>query len=261
MHTESHSIPHAPAGQMGFLTTNQQALRDGIRDGMPIGLGYFVVSFTLGIAAQHAGLTPFQGFLASFFNNASAGEYAGFTIIAADAPYMEIALITLVANARYLLMSAVVSQKFSPDTPFYHRIFVGFDVTDEIFGITVARPGKLNPFYNYGAMLMALPGWSVGTALGIMAGNALPLSAVSALSVALYGMFLAVIIPPARKERIIGVLVVLSFLLSFAASYLPYLTELSAGTRTILLTILIAGVAAYCFPIREDETQEGGNDA
>ena len=122
-----------------MLITNRQALSDGIRDGIPIGLGYFVVSFTLGITAKHAGLNPLQGFITSLLNNASAGEYAGFIVIAADAPYLEIAAITLVANARYLLMSAVMSQKFSPDTPFYHRIFVGFDVTDEIFGITVAR--------------------------------------------------------------------------------------------------------------------------
>ena len=231
-------------------------IRDGIRDGMPIALGYFVVSFTLGIAARNAGLSPFQGLITSFFNLASAGEYAGFTVIAADAPYLEIALITLVANARYLLMTTVVSQKFSSDTPFYHRISVGFGITDEIFGITVARPGNLNPFYNYGAMLVAIPGWSVGTALGIIAGNVLPPSAVSALSVALYGMFLAVIIPPARKDHIIGVLVILSFLLSFAATYLPGLMELSAGTRTILLTLLIAGIAAVFFPIREEESND-----
>ena len=234
-----------------MLITNRQALMDGIRDGIPIGLGYFVVSFTLGITAKHAGLNPFQGFLASLLNNASAGEYAGFTVIAADAPYLEIAVITLVANARYLLMSTVMSQKFSPTTPFYHRIFVGFDVTDEIFGITVARAGKLNPFYNYGAFIPALPGWSIGTALGIIAGNVLPLSAVSALSVALYGMFLAIIIPPSRKDKIICSVVLISFAASFFAE--TFFGEISAGTRTIFLTILIAGAAAILKPIKEDK--------
>ena len=224
---------------------------NGIRDGIPIGLGYFVVSFTLGITAKHAGLNPFQGFLASLLNNASAGEYAGFTVIAADAPYLEIAVITLVANARYLLMSTVMSQKFSSDTPFYHRIFVGFDVTDEIFGITVARAGKLNPFYNYGAFIPALPGWSIGTALGIIAGNVLPLSAVSALSVALYGMFLAIIIPPSRKDKIICSVVLISFVASFFAE--TFFSEISAGTRTIILTILIAGAAAILKPVKEDK--------
>ncbi len=252
------SIQSCPAaGRDGFLSDNRQVFREGVRDGMPIALGYFVVSFTLGIAARNAGLDPFQGFLTSFLNNASAGEYAGFTVIAADAPYLEIALITLIANARYLLMSAVVSQKFSPDTPFYHRILVGFDVTDEIFGITVARPGRLNPYYNYGAMSVALPGWSVGTALGIAAGNVLPPSAVSALGVALYGMFLAVIIPPARKDYLIGVLVFLSFIMSYAAAHLPGLMQLSGGTRTIILTLLIAGIAAAFFPVGKEG---GGSD-
>ena len=225
-----------------MLVTNKQAI-------LEIGLGYFVVSFTLGITAKHAGLDPLQGFLASLFNNASAGEYAGFTVIAADAPYLEIAIITLVANARYLLMSAVMSQKFSADTPFYHRIFVGFDVTDEIFGITIAREGKLNPYYNYGAFIPALPGWSIGTALGIVAGNVLPLSAVSALSVALYGMFLAIIIPPARKDKVIGVVVVISFVSSFFAD--TFFGDISAGTRTIILTILIAGAAAILKPVHD----------
>ncbi|MBQ9477986.1 MAG: AzlC family ABC transporter permease [Selenomonadaceae bacterium] len=232
-----------------MLRTNRQALSDGLRDGLPIGLGYFVVSFTLGIAARHAGLTPFEGFITSFLNNASAGEYAAFTVIMADASYVEMALITLVANARYLLMSAVVSQKFDPSTPFYHRILVGFDVTDEIFGITVARPGKLNPFYNYGAMLVALPGWSVGTALGVIAGNILPPSVVSALSVALYGMFLAVIMPPARNDRVILTAIAVSFAMSFLSDQL--FGDISAGTRTIVLTVLIAGIAAALRPIKD----------
>ena len=225
---------------------------DGFRDGTPIGLGYFVVAFSLGIIAKYVGLSPLQGFVISLLNNASAGEYAAFTVIGSDAPYLEIALLTLVANARYVLMSAVLSQKFSPDTPFYHRIFVGFDVTDEIFGIAIARGGRwLNPFYNYGAMLTALPGWSLGTACGIVAWNFFSPSAVSALSVALYGMFLAVIIPPARKDKIIGAAVVASFALSWlAAEFFP---EVSAGNRTIALTILIAGAAAILFPVKEDD--------
>mgnify|MGYP002853759261 CR=1 FL=1 len=235
-----------------MLKENRQALAEGFRDGIPIGLGYFVVSFTLGILARYVGLTPFQGFLASLLNNASAGEYVGFTLIAAHAPYLEIAIMTFIANARYLLMSTVVSQKFSPNTPFYHRILVGFDITDEIFGITIARKGWLNPFYNYGAMLTALPGWSIGTALGIIAGNILPPSAVSALSVALYGMFIAIIIPPARKDKIVAVCVVVSFAASFLAE--TFLSGIiSAGTRTIFLTILIAGAAAILFPVKDKQ--------
>ena len=223
---------------------------EGFRDGTPIGLGYFVVGFSLGIVAKSVGLSPLQGFVISFFNNASAGEYAAFTVIGSDAPYFEMALLTLIANARYVLMSTVLSQKFSPDTPFYHRIFVGFDVTDEIFGISIARGGRwLNPFYNYGAMLTALPGWSLGTAFGIFAWYFFSESAVSALSVALYGMFLAIIIPPAKKDKIIGGAVVCSFIFSFLAE--KFFPNVSAGNRTIILTVLIAGAAAIFYPIKE----------
>ena len=119
---------------------------DGMRDGFPIALGYFAVSFSLGIAARHAGFTPLQGFLASLLNNASAGEYAAFTLVAAQATYLEVAIITLIANARYLLMSCALAQKFSPGTPFFHRLIIAYDVTDELFGITIARPGILNPY-------------------------------------------------------------------------------------------------------------------
>ena len=233
---------------------------DGIRDGFPIALGYFAVSFSLGIAARNAGLTPMQGFWASLLNNASAGEYAAFTLIAAKATYLEVAIITLIANARYLLMSCALAQRFSPETPFFHRLLIGYDVTDELFGITIARPGYLTPCYTYGAILLAAPAWAIGTALGIVAGNALPLRVVSALSVALYGMFLAIIIPPARKDRVVAALVLLSFVLSFACSYLPGVAALSDGTRTILLTVLISCGAAVLFPVTPEAPETAGTE-
>lgn len=242
---------------MGSSTKfSRRVLYEGMRDGFPIALGYFAVSFSLGIAARNAGLTPMQGFWASLLNNASAGEYAAFTLIAAKATYWEVAVITLIANARYLLMSCALAQRFAPETPFFHRLIVGYDVTDEIFGITIARPGYLNPYYTYGAILLAAPAWAIGTALGIMAGNVLPLRIVSALSVALYGMFLAIIIPPARKNRIVAGLVALSFALSFACEYLPGVASLSSGTRTILLTVLISGAAAVLFPVKQEADNE-----
>ena len=218
---------------------------DGMRDGVPIALGYFAVSFSLGIAARKAGFTPFQGFLVSLLNNASAGEYAAFALIMANATYFEVAVITLIANARYLLMSCALAQRFAPETPFWHRLLIGYDVTDELFGITIARPGSLNPYYTYGAILLAAPAWASGTALGIIA-----------LSVALYGMFLAIIIPPARKDRVVAVLVIISFALSFLCSYLPGISALSEGTRTILLTVAISGAAAVLFPVRQEENED-----
>lgn len=225
----------------------------GVHDGVPIALGYFVVAFTLGILAKTAGLTPWQGFLTSFVNLASAGEYAGFTVIAAQAPYLEIAVLTLVANARYFLMSAALTQRFAPDTSLLHRLAVSFGVSDEIFGITVARGGMVNPYYNYGAMAISVPAWAIGTSAGILAGGILPAAALSALSVALYGMFVWVILPPAKKSRPIAGMVSVSFALSLAATYAPITCELSGGTRTIILTLLIAGVGAWLFPITEQK--------
>lgn len=234
-------------------------LKKGIRDGIPIGLGYIAVSFSLGVAAKKIGLTAFQGFLASFLNNASAGEYAGFTVIAANGTYFEMALMTLIANARYLLMSCALSQRFSPDTPLYHRLLIGYDITDEIFGVTISHPGYVQPFYTYGVILVALPSWAGGTALGVIAGSVLPTRVVSALSVALFGMFLAVIVPPARHNRTVAALVLISFAASFFTQKLPLTAGLSAGTRTIILTVLIAGLAAAFCPVNPKE--EDSHDA
>ena len=223
----------------------------GVRDGVPIGLGYLAVAFSLGIAARNAGLNAFQGFLISLLNNASAGEYAAFTVIAADSGFLEMALITLITNARYLLMSCSLSQKFSPDTPLYHRLLVGYDVTDELFGIAIARP----------AFVPAIPGWAIGTALGVTAGSILPARLVSALSVALFGMFLAIIIPPSKKNPVVLGCVAVSFAASWLCTVLPYVKTLSEGTRTILPTILIASAAALLFPVKDaPEQKEGSQD-
>lgn len=233
----------------------KKAFLEGMRDGLPVGLGYFAVAFSLGIVAKHAGLSAFQGFVASFLNVASAGEYALFSAIGQGATCIEIALITFVVNARYLLMSCSLSQRFSPETKFFHRFLVGFGVTDEIFGITISRDGYINPFYNYGAILVAVPLWSIGTSLGIIAGNLLPLRIVSALSVALYGMFLAIIIPPARKNLVILVAVAVSFAASYLCGIIPGIKNLSGGNRTIILTLLISSLAAVIKPVYEEENQ------
>ena len=230
--------------------------RQGMRDGVPIMLGYLAVSFSLGIPAAKAGLSPFQGFLASFLCNASAGEYAGFTMIAANAAYWEMALATLIANARYFLMSCAESQRLAPDLRLRHRLLIGFDITDEIFGISIAREGDIPPWYVYGAMAVAIPGWSVGTAIGIFAGNVLPVRAVSALSVALFGMFFAIIIPPARRDKLIAGIILVCFTLSYLCSVLPAVSGLSEGTRTIILTVVISAAAALLFPRREEAPEQ-----
>ena len=237
--------------------TNKSWFAKGMRDAIPIALGYLAVSFTLGIAAKNAGFTPFQAFLVSFTNNASAGEFAGFTLIAAGGGYLEVAILILITNARYLLMSCSLSQKFSSETGLLHRMLVGYDVTDEIFGISVSVTGTLNPFYNYGAMSVAIPGWAFGTLFGVIMGNVLPARLVSALSVGLYGMFLAIIIPPARKNKVIAALVIISMAASLAFSKIPALVSVSDGMRIIILTVVISLLAAILFPVREDAEVNG----
>ncbi|MDE7010561.1 MAG: AzlC family ABC transporter permease [Oscillospiraceae bacterium] len=224
-----------------------------MRDGIPIALGYFAVAFTLGIAARNAGFSAVQAMIESLTNNASAGEYAVFALASAGAGYWEVAVMTLVANARYLLMSCALSQKLAPDTPLRHRMLVAYDVTDEIFGISIAVPGRLNPWYTYGAVSVALPGWGIGTFLGVIAGSALPARLVSALSVGLYGMFIAIIVPPARKSRLIAALVLISFAASFIAGRWSLLAGVSSGVKTIILTVAISLAAALLFPVKDGE--------
>lgn len=239
------------------MVDSKKAFLNGMKDGIPIALGYFSVAFSLGIAAKNAGLSVFQGFLTSALNNASAGQYVGFTLMAASAPILELVLMTFIANARYLLMSCALSQKFSPKTSFIHRIILGFYLTDEYFSLSIKGDGFLNPYYTYGAIIVASPAWAFGTAAGIVAGNILPLRVVSALSVALYGMFLAIIIPPARKNKIIMGLIGVSFILSYIASRASFLAEISSGTKTIILTVLISVAAAILFPVKKEAEENG----
>lgn len=238
--------------------------KHGYRHGIPIMLGYFAVSFTLGIAAREAGITAFQAGLTSALINASAGEYIGFTLIAANAGYFEVLIMEAVANARYLLMSCSLSQKLPPDTPLRHRLLVGFYITDEIFSVSYAQPGMLNPWYTFGAAAAAAPGWAFGTVLGVLVGNILPLQFVSALGVGLYGMFIASFVPPARENKLTCGLVAVSFAASLLFSFVsvPWLTD---GVKIIILTVVISLLAAILFPIKENaastEEKEVEHDA
>ena len=234
---------------------NVLQFRRGLRHGVPIALGYFAVAFTLGIAARGAGLTAWQAALNSFLIHASAGEYAGITLIAACAGYFEIAVMEAVANARYLLMSCALSQKLRQGTPMWQRVLLGIGITDEVFGISVAAV-PLNPMYSFGAMAIAIPAWSLGSACGVMLGNVLPERVVSALGVGLYGMFIAIIIPPAKKDRVVAALILIAFAFSFMLDRLPIFDFLSSGMRTILLTVVISLGAALLFPVKEKEDSD-----
>lgn len=228
--------------------------KNGMRDGIPIALGYFAVSFSLGIQAKQIGVSALAATVMSFTNLTSAGEAAALTIIAANASYVEMAISQLVINIRYMLMSCALSQKLDPKASILHRFLVAFGVTDEIFGISIGMEGKLNPLYTYGAMALAIPGWTIGTCLGVIMGNILPVKIVNALSLALYGMFVAIFIPPAKEDKHVRIAVIAAMICSLACTLLPYVKEISAGTRIIVLTVVIALAAAILFPI-EDEPE------
>ncbi len=233
------------------MSTKGHLFARGMRDGIPVGLGYLAVGFSLGITAKAAGLDALQGFFASLFTIASAGEYAGFRVIAAQGAYLEMALVILVANCRYLLMSCALSQRVRPGTGSLDRLGMGMFITDELFALNIAGEGPAEPLYAYGAALTSVLPWAAGTALGIVSGSLLPAAIVNALSVALYGMFLAIIIPPARKNRVILGTVLISFLISFLWSRIPFFASVGEGFRIILLTAVIAGAAAVLFPVKE----------
>ena len=236
---------------------NRKKFLEGLRDGLPIALGYLAVSFGIGISCHAAGITALQGFLMSLFNNASAGEYGGITVITENAGVWMMVLMTLIINARYMLMSCALSQKLSPDTPLGVRMLIGFDVTDEVFGIAIAQEGLLNVWYFIGAMCAALPGWSLGTLFGALAGSVLPVWAMNGFSVMLYGMFLAIIMPEGKKNRVVLGCIGVSFVLSaLAAKLLPML---SGGMRILLLTIFISAAAAILFP--REASEEAGAKA
>lgn len=223
----------------------------GMKNGIPISLGYFAVAIALGIQAVEAGMTPFQAMLTSFLINASAGEFIGFTLIAQQASYIEVIVMEAIANARYLLMSCALSQKLAPETPTWKRLLLGYNVTDEIFGISVAVPGKLDPFYSYGADLVAIPGWALGTLTGGILGSVLSANIVSALSVALYGMFVAIFIPSAKHNKVILALIIISFTASYIFSAVSVFAIIPEGIKIIILTVVISLGAAILFPVKE----------
>lgn len=234
----------------------------GLRDGVPIGLGYLAVGFTVGITARNIGMTPVQAGVMSLAMHASAGQFAAMTVMSTSAGYLEMVLTTLIVNLRYLLMSCALSQKIDSRTRMGHRLVMSYYITDEIFGAASGVEGRLNPFYQYGMATVAGPGWTVGTFLGAALGAVLPQQMANAMNVALYGMFLAVIIPPARKEKVIAAVVAVSMAASYLFSVLPVLRGISSGFRIMILTILIAGAAAWlkpADPLPQGEKTEPGD--
>ena len=237
------------------MTNRRAFFKNGMKNGVPIGLGYLAVSFSFGILAVKNGLTEGQSILMSALNLTSAGQFASLSIIAAGGGYLELAISQLVINLRYALMSFSLSQKFDEKAHWLHRCAAAFGNTDEIFALASAVKGAVSPWYMYGMMAVAIPGWVCGTALGAVAGNVLPLRVLSALGVALYAMFCAIVVPPAKENETLLYLVLISLALSLLFAVLPGLGSLSEGTRVILLTVGISACAALLRPVKEEQDE------
>lgn len=230
----------------------QNSFKKGILDGLPIALGYLSVSFAFGINATKDGLHFWASTLMSLTNLTSAGQFAGLAIITAGTAFVEMALTQLVINSRYFLMSVSLSQKLHSSVTPLQKLGIAFGITDEIFAVSMTQKGSIGAKYFYGLMLTPIIGWTSGTFLGAVAGEIFPASIISALSIAIYGMFLAIIIPPARKSRAVLFVVTIAALLSCLLTYIPLLSTIPSGFAIMICAIVAASVGALLFP-KEDE--------
>lgn len=228
-------------------------IKAGLRDGIPIGLGYFSVSFTFGMLAVKSGISPFHAVLISLLNLTSAGQFAGLTVIVSGASLLEMALTQLVINIRYALMSVSLSQKLDASVKVRQRLLIAYGNTDEIFAVASAKPGTVGKWYMYGLMLIPVAGWVGGTLTGAVASTLLPAAIISALGVALYGMFIAIVVPVARESREVLLVVAAALMLSTVFYYLPALKEISSGFSIIICTVAAAALGAWLFPVKEEE--------
>ncbi|MGN0537010.1 MAG: AzlC family ABC transporter permease [Acutalibacteraceae bacterium] len=226
----------------------------GLKDGIPIALGYVSVSFTFGLQAVSKGLTWWEAVIISFTNLTSAGQFAGLDImIRGGGFWIEMVCTQFIINLRYALMSLSLSQKTDKSVKGIHRWLTGFGITDEIFAVSMGNEKDISNKYLYGIILLPLLGWTGGTFLGAAAGNILPAVVRDSLCIAIYGMFLAIIIPPAKKNSAILKVVTISVLLSCAFKWVPVLNNVSSGFAIIICTIVAASVGAFFFPVKEEE--------
>ncbi len=227
----------------------------GLRDGLPIALGYVSVSFAFGMMAVQGGLSIWQAVLISLTNVTSAGQFAGLNLMLAGAPLLEMGLTQLVINIRYALMSLSLSQKLDGTMTLPHRMLFAFCNTDEVFAVASGQPQRVGRRYLYGLTALPYLGWALGTLLGAAAGTLLPEGIRTALGVAIYGMFLAIIIPPARKLASVRAVVACAVGLSSAMRYLPLLREVSSGFAIILCAVAASALGAWFFPVKEVEEE------
>lgn len=224
----------------------------GIKDGIPIALGYFSVSIAFGLMTVEAGCTWFEAMLISVTNLTSAGQFAGVTVLAHMGTYVEMGLTQLVINSRYALMGIALSQKVNSRFKGIWRIILGFAITDEIFAVAIGQEGEISRKYFAGLAIIPIIGWTSGTVVGAVLGNIMPEIITSALGVALYGMFIAVVVPKARENFHVLATVIIAIIISTALHYIPIFSGISAGFAIIICAVLASIVGAILFPVKED---------
>lgn len=232
------------------------SFRKGIIDGLPICFGYFSVAFAFGIFAVGSGLSIAEAVLISMTNVTSAGQLAAVPIMTAGGTLLELAVSQLVINLRYALMSVSLSQKLDKNVRTADRLIISFVNTDEVFAVASAKYGTVGRKYLYGLILTPYVGWSIGTLIGAAAGNILPAGVISALGIAIYGMFVAIVVPPMKKSASVGGCVILSVLLSCAFRYLPVLSGVPSGFVIIICAVIASAVFAKAAPAEIKENDD-----
>lgn len=244
---------------MGKNTTDERAVgyKTGLRDGLPIALGYLSVSFTFGISAVGMGIDPVTAILISMTNLTSAGQLAGAGIIAEGGGLAEMAIAQLVINIRYALMSLSLSQKLNEKYNLPHRLISAFGITDEIFAVASGKSGEIAPRYMYGLITLPYIFWAAGTAMGAFFGEILPDNVKSALGIAIYVMFVAIVVPPAKKIRGVTAVALAAAGLSCVIEFVPVFSGISSGISVIICAVIAAALGAILFPRKETEERNG----
>lgn len=224
-----------------------------MKDGIPIALGYISVSFTFGLMAVSIGMTWWQAALISMTNLTSAGQFAGLEIMVAGGALIEMALSQLVINIRYALMSLSLSQKVDKTLNTFYRFIIGFGITDEIFAVSMNRKKRVSRYYMFGLIAVAYIGWAGGTIAGALLGNVLPEMISSAMGIAIYGMFLAIIIPKARENGSYLKVIIVAVILSCCFKWLPVLNKLSSGFVIIICAVAASVFGAVLYPISDED--------
>ena len=230
--------------------------RMGLRDGMPIALGYLTVSFAFGILAASYGFSISEAVIISMFNLTSAGQLAALPIIAGGGGFLELAMAELLINLRYSLMSISLSQRFDKKIKAKDKLYLAYTLTDEIFAVAIGKRQILGRKYLISLVILPYIGWTLGTFIGAFAGNVLPAILTNTLGVAMYAMFIAIIVPVAKKERPILICVLLSIALSCLFKFVPHLNTVPDGFVIIICALTVSVALALLFPITNEDSEE-----